>query len=106
MKEAIFEMYKNISIGKNEICMECKKEIELECPLSIYFIGENFSKGEDTILFVGKTAVGSGEGVGELVNDAFMNMTDFGEKSIDGSAHNSSFYSYTNDIIKKRLHFK
>jgi hypothetical protein len=46
MKETIFEMYKNIPVGKNEICKECNKDGDLETPLSIYFVGEKFHSSE------------------------------------------------------------
>jgi hypothetical protein len=99
MKETIFEMYKNISVGRSAICQECNKDGELDFPLSIYFVGEKFHPSADTVLFVGKTAVG-GEGIGAFINDSFYDTTDFGEKSLDGNAHKSSFYSYTNEIIE------
>jgi len=103
MKEAIFQMYKNISIGCNEICKKCNKDGELEIPLSIYFIGEKFYSSEDTVLFVGKTAVG-GEGIGEVVDDFFTDSTEFGKQSLDLEEEWSTrraFYSYTNEIIKR-----
>ena len=93
-------MYQDISIGNNEICKECNKEGIMEIPLSIYYIGENFING-DSILFVGKTAVG-GEGIGPVVADAFTDATVFGKLSIDGEEENSNvraFYSYTRNII-------
>lgn len=103
MKEIIFEMYKNISVGKNEICKACNKDEALEKPLSIYFIGENFLSSNDTILFVGKTAVG-GEGIGDFIDDTFTDATNFGKLSLDLEeeyATRRAFYSYTNEIVKR-----
>lgn len=81
MKEEIFEMYKRIPIGKNEICKECNKIVELVDPLSIYYVGKEFKSSDDTILFVGKTAVGGD--IGELIDDSFIDATKFGEESLD-----------------------
>lgn len=55
MKEAIFEMYKQLSIGKSKVCLECKQSIDLENPLSFYYIGEEFHSSDDNVLFIGKT---------------------------------------------------
>ena len=101
MKDKIFEMYNDISIGQNEICKECNKDEKMEIPLSLYYVGESFIKGEDTIVFVGKTAVG-GEGLDKGTVKNFTDATAFGELSIDGNEENSNiraFYSYTRDII-------
>ena len=103
MKEKIFEMYKSISVGKNQICSECNNEGALGKPLSIYFIGDNFHASDDTILFVGKTAVG-GEGIGPFIDNLFTDATEFGELSLDLKekyATGRAFYSYTNEIIKQ-----
>lgn len=103
MKEAIFEMYKRISVGKNTICKECNPNGLLEIPLSIYYIGEKFHSSGDTILFVGKTAVG-GEGIGVVVDDTFTDATNFGESSLDlkeGMSNRRAFYSFTNEIIRR-----
>ncbi len=105
MKEQIFKMYKEISIGKNEICNECKKhDSKLNSPVSIYHVGEEFDKSNDTILFVGKTAVGGDGEFSGLPFDEdklFIDATKFGEKSLDGNEHKSPFYSYTKEIIEK-----
>jgi len=101
MKNVIFKMYQDISIGNNEICNECNKDGDMERPLSIYYIGEKFEDG-DSIFFVGKTAVG-GESIGEVIANSFTDATDFGEESIDGEEENSivrAFYSYTHAIIE------
>jgi|JI6StandDraft_1071083.scaffolds.fasta_scaffold64287_2 hypothetical protein len=103
MKEAIFEMYKTISVGKNEICKVCNKDKKLEKPLSIYFIGEQFNSSKDTILFVGKTAVG-GEEIGDFIDDTFTDATDFGKISLNLTERYSrqrAFYFYTNEIVKR-----
>jgi hypothetical protein len=103
MKEAIFEMYKRISVGKNDICKECNPNGLLEIPLSIYYVGKEFHSSDDTILFVGKTAVG-GEGIGVVVDDTFTDATKFGEESLDLREEMSTrraFYTYTNEIIKR-----
>jgi len=101
MKDTIFEMYKSISVGKNQICLECNNEGALGKPLSIYFIGENFKTSDDTILFVGKTAIG-GEGIGPFIDNLFTDGTEFGELSLDLKeeyATRRAFYSYTHDIV-------
>lgn len=100
-------MYQNISIGKNEICKKCNAENEMEIPLSFYFAGDKFEKGEDTILFVGKTAVGGAnfekEYQGDFKNDLFTDATKFGEKSLDLIEPYSTsrpFYNYTYHLIE------
>ena len=101
MKDRIFEMYKSISVGNNQICSECNNEGALGKPVSIYFIGKNFHSSDDTILFVGKTAVG-GLDVGPFVDDLFTDATAFGELSLDLKEKNAktrAFYSYTNEIV-------
>jgi hypothetical protein len=103
MKDKIFEMYKSIKVGKNEICNICNAEGNMEIPLSIYFVGDKFHLQNDTILFVGKTAVG-GEDIGPIVEDTFTDATDFGKLSIDleeAWSKRRAFYSYTNEVIKR-----
>jgi len=106
MKNDIFKMYQTISIGKNEICNVCNKNKTMEKPLSLYFVGNKFAEGNDTILFVGKTAVGGEdfeeEYKGDFDNDLFTDSTKFGEKSLDLTekwATSRPFYLYTNNII-------
>jgi hypothetical protein len=108
MKNKIFQMYKNISIGKNDICTECNAIGEKEKPLSFYFVGDKFEKGEDTVLFVGKTAVGGAdfeeEYKGDFKNELFTDATKFGEASLDLNepyATGRPFYNYTHCIIEK-----
>ncbi len=105
MKEEVFEIYKQISIGKNDICLNCRsKESKLTNPLSMYHIGKNFSNSKNTILFVGKNAYGE---PGEIVeNFLFLDSTDFGRDSLELKEEYSSrraFYSYTNEIIKRHF---
>lgn len=107
MKETIFELYKNISIGKNEICNKCNETEAKGWPVSFYFAGDKFKKGEDTILFVGKTAVGDSfepKYAGDFQNDLFCDATKFGEASLDlieDWATGRHFYNYTHAIIEK-----
>jgi hypothetical protein len=94
-------MYQKISLGENEICNECKKEGDIEIPLSIYYVGKNLPCN-DSVFFIGKTAVG-GEGIGPIINSLFTDSTSFGEESLDGLERMSkirAYYSYTHDIIK------
>lgn len=107
MKDKVFEMYQNILIGKNDICKMCHIERNMEIPLSIYFVGEQFEKGEDTIMFVGKTDVGEEqieeESKVDILSDLFIDATTFGEKNLDliepyATKHN--FYNYTYYIIE------
>ena len=103
MKDRIFEMYKSISVGNNQICSECNNEGALGKPVSIYFIGENFHRSDDTILFVGKTAVG-GLGIGPFIDNLFTDATAFGELSLDlkeVNAKRRAFYSYTSEDWRK-----
>lgn len=95
-------MYEQILIGKNDICLKCKaNESLLTLPLSIYYSSENFNNLDNTIMFIGKNAVGS---PGELsVNSLFMDATDFGSESIalkEEYSTRRAFYSYTHEIIK------
>lgn len=101
MKDQVFKMYHHISLGENEICYECKKEGNIEIPLSIYYVGVNLPC-HDSIFFIGKTAVG-GEGIGPVINSSFTDSTTFGEESLDGLERLSglrAYYSYTHEIIK------
>lgn len=107
MKEKIFKMYESIQIGKNEICRKCNANAEMEKPLSIYHIGEKFNPGEDTILFVGKTAVGGasfGDSYqGDYENRLFTDATNFGKRSLmldEQWATRRPFYNYTHEIAK------
>lgn len=100
-------MYQTISIGENDTCKECNKNNTKEKPLSFYFVGNKFVKGEDTVLFVGKTAVG-GENFeekyrGDFKCNLFTDATEFGEKSLELTenwATSRPFYNYTHNIIK------
>ena len=108
MKKQVFKMYEDISIGINEVCTKCKEFDKLEKPLSLYYVGANFKVGADTVLFVGKTAVG-GENFevayqGDYKNDRFTDATKFGEKSLDLTEPNATgraFYNYTHSIIEE-----
>ena len=101
MKEQIFDIYKDINLGNCEICKECKtaNNNKLYYPVSIWTIGENFQNSNDKILFVGKTARGGEEDLGPLINDSFIDATDFGEEALDG--YSWPYYSYTNEIIRR-----
>ncbi len=107
MKVEIFKMYQDISIGKNEICRKCNESGNMEKPLSLYYVGDKFKKGADTILFVGKTAVGGEnfepEYQGDFKCDLFTDATKFGEKSLDliePWSTSRPFYHYTYDIVE------
>lgn len=100
-------MYKEIQIAQNEICTNCRKNKELETPLSLYHVGENMYNELDTILFVGKTAVGGAnfetEYKGGYSNNNITDATKFGYASLnlkEKYATSRPFYSYTNQIIK------
>jgi hypothetical protein len=102
MREAIFEMYQHLQIGRNEICQDCRKVDDLEFPNSIYYIGEKFHSSEDTIFFVGKTAVS--EAPSNEKNDLFIDAMEFGEDSLDlrePKSKQRKFYSYTHEIIER-----
>jgi hypothetical protein len=103
MKEEIFKMYSDLRIGENEVCKSCRSNEEfLTRPLSIYHVGENFSKEKDTILFVGKTAIGGDDF--PCIDNLFSDGTPFGTQNLDMMHKDSkmrSFYSYTHDIIEK-----
>jgi hypothetical protein len=103
MKDAIFEMYRQLSLGKNDICRECNPNDKLEIPLAIYYVGDEFHSSNDTIFFVGKTAVG-GEGIGVEVDGLFTDTKGFGEESLDLTERRSKqrkIYTYTHEIIKR-----
>lgn len=104
MKNEIFKMYNQIAIGKNDICLKCKINEDLTLPLSIYHASENFSNLSNTVMFVGKNAVGS---PGKISEDSlFMDATDFGKESIDlleEYATRRAFYSYSHEIIKRHF---
>lgn len=108
MKTEIFKMYEDICIGKNDICLKCNHSGLMQKPLSYYYGGDKFQKGADTVLFVGKTAVGGAafesEYLGDFKSDLFTDSTKFGEKSLDlieRWATSRPFYHYTHDITKK-----
>lgn len=103
MKEEIFKLYSNLRIGENAVCKSCRSNEEfLTRPLSIYHVGENFSKEKDTILFVGKTAIG-GDAF-PLIDNLFSDGIPFGTLSLDMNHEDSNiraYYSYTYEIISK-----
>lgn len=100
MKNQVFEAYKELNLGNCKVCIQCKEinENKLYYPLSIYSIGENFHNSTDTILFVGKTARGGEEDMGILINNSFIDVTEFGNNALDNSSWH--FYAYTREIIK------
>jgi len=101
-RETIYEAYKKYPLGKHEICQECQNKEELEGPVSIYYVGEKFESSEDTILFVGKTAISEPEGT--WINDSFLDVSKFGEDSLDLNEAKSTiraYYNYTHEIIKR-----
>jgi|WetSurMetagenome_2_1015567.scaffolds.fasta_scaffold172357_2 hypothetical protein len=101
-REAIFEAYKNYPLGKHKTCLDCQEIDEIESPNSIYYIGEEFNYTEDTILFVGKTAISDAPGI--YLFDSFIDATKFGEESLDldePKARGRAYYNYTNEIIKR-----
>lgn len=103
MKEELFKLYTEIKLGQNEICQSCiANEDYLTRPLSYYYAGKEFNNLNDTVLFVGKTAIGGDDF--PLTNSLFSDATNFGELSLDLKeeyATRRAFYSYTNEIVKR-----
>ncbi len=101
MKESIFDLYNGMNLGNCDICKECKSanNYGLFNPVSIWTIGENFHNSNDKILFVGKTARGGDEDIGPLINNSFIDATDFGDEALDSISW--PYYSYTKEIIKR-----
>jgi len=103
MKQELFKLYTDIKLGQNEICHSCiSNEDSLTRPLSYYYADKEFNNFDDTVLFVGKTAIGGDDF--PLTNLLFSDATNFGELSLDLKeeyATRRAFYSYTNEIIKR-----
>lgn len=105
MKEQLFNLYYSIKIGQNDTCKNCiSNEEYLTRPLSLYFAGSHFDELDNTVLFVGKTAIGGDDF--PIVDSLFSDTTKFGELSLDLEeeyATRRAFYSYTNEIIKRHF---
>ena len=100
MFEQIMQMYNEIQLGKNSVCIECRKLHEangfFSRPLAPLQIGEHFEDDKYKILFVGKTARGeSPDKHNELVIDDRSLSTEHYRKRI------SPFWSYTMDIVNQ-----
>ena len=88
-----------------QVTMVYKKEGCEPKPISFYHVGDNVNKSKDTILFVGKTAIGNdlGELNGDYHSPYFLDATKFGLLSLclkEKYAMSRAFYSYTHEIIK------
>lgn len=69
-EKKIFEMYKKTDMGKNDICIKCRKQnLCLSTPVSIWQVGDEYYDSKYKILFVGKVARGTpGEKCGNLMD--------------------------------------
>lgn len=57
--DKIYQMYIDEKFGYNEICMQCKKKVDLENgPVPIFHVGEKYRGSEKRIVFIGMVAYG------------------------------------------------
>lgn len=96
--DKIYEQFEKEKIGENVICSKCRKETNIcTTPLSPYFINDEKINPDERIMFIGKTARGSG--FGEETDIFFEDVTAFGNEFIRNSSW--AYYSYTREIIEK-----
>jgi hypothetical protein len=97
--DAIFQMYSDIAIGKNEICADCiRKAIgaPLSKPISFWTVGNKFTDDPFKVLFVGKTARGN-PGVDH--GKGYLDARTVGTDLFFSSAWH--YWSYTNEIVRR-----
>ena len=99
--DKILNYYKEIHLGKNDICTNCikinhKKNCNLSSPNSMWKVGQNFSYQNNKILFVGKVA--RGENTGPKIDNLFEDSTALGDKLLLESSW--AYWNYTREIIK------
>lgn len=93
LENKIVEIYKNINLGKNEICVKCKnKNNKLNNPVGMWLIGANWEKNKTKVLFVGKNARGDGD---NDIKNTFLETRDWLFNS------GFAFWSYTKEISKR-----
>lgn len=95
MKKKLFEIYKNLKMGSNEICRNCRNLTQIENNALSAWIIQN-KQSETNILFVGKVA--RGDQIGELINEKLEDATVMGDELIHESSW--AYWSYTREIIK------
>ena len=58
-EKEILDLYKQIELGKSDICLECRTVCDLSMPIGCWCVGNHFYDGEKRLLFVGKNARGN-----------------------------------------------
>ncbi|OQB13419.1 MAG: hypothetical protein BWY15_01716 [Firmicutes bacterium ADurb.Bin193] len=93
----IFEIYKELNIGKSNECIECHKQVcNLSKPVSIWQVGDNYYDSKYKVLFVGKAARGS---VGIECNN-FLDATE-DAYSLYKDRSQWAYWSYTKAIVNE-----
>jgi len=99
MINSIFNMYYEQQLGKNKICLDCKK-IESEKndffsdPISIWHVGDKFEDEKNKILFIGKTA--RGKDIEGVLRNGIRDVTELANKLYKSSW---AYWSYTREIV-------
>lgn len=96
--DQIFEMYRNINLGRNDTCLKCKKTAAGEelWPVAIWNVGLEFHNDPYKILFVGKTAV---DDPGQVNEDGILDARSCAEEYF--LKPESNIWRYLNTIVRE-----
>lgn len=104
--KSVYEMYREINIGFNEICQKCHEEAksknkDLVGPVPIYHVGNNFEQDEYKILFVSAVPYGWApkDEFCEITEDDWRN---FMSSSVDFPSFINKFKSRVKDLYLGR----
>jgi hypothetical protein len=101
MVDKVFDMYKHVNLGNNEICKKCKDlhkraNLELYPPASLWNVGDKFETDQYKVMFVGKPARGS---PGEDTGYGFLDCRKCGAELYNGVGW--PYWNYTKEISKR-----
>ena len=110
VENRILDMYKEIGLGRCEICRECRKTSyypeDLSIPIGAWCVGSAFYEQEQRILFVGKTARSNpGKDCGTF-RDAFAVTREFlwweyWDNNGKGESMPSAYWGYTAALTER-----
>lgn len=101
MIDKVFEMYRDIKLGNNEICKKCKEFHEsINCglygPASLWNVGNKYETDQYKVMFVGKPARGL---PGKETDYGFLDCRECGLKLYNEKGW--PYWNYTKEIAKR-----
>ena len=96
IEKKVFEMYTTKGIGKNEVCVMCRKNNkDLSNPLGVWFVGDNYENEKIKLLFIGKNSRGLFEDC-EKFDGTVIDATKIARENLWNESW--AYWSYTKEI--------